>query len=437
MSAVLELEQPPVVTNDEREHRALRFLTAGSVDDGKSTLIGRLLLDAQAILADQLDALHQRAAGAAVDLSLLTDGLEAEREQGITIDVAYRYFATPRRKFIIADAPGHEQYTRNMVTAAAGSDAAVVLVDITKIDWRAPVVQLLAQTRRHALLAHLLRVPSIVFAVNKIDAVSDPGHAYAAVQSALEAFAQEAGIAVAGIVPVSALRGDNVALPLDAHWYQGPTLLELLERLPTTQEATDGDFQQPVQYVARETEGTGHQPRIFWGRIAQGAVRAGDAVQVFPSGERAQVVDVRHAGERVPHACAGESAGLVLDRQLDISRGDWIATPGALQGARRFRATLAWLDTEAAIVGRKYLLRHGHRWVAARIVEIVHRRDVRTLAQTDAHELGVNDIGEVVVETQAPLPLAAYADNRVGGALIVVDPASHRTSGALLVQGAA
>jgi sulfate adenylyltransferase subunit 1 len=436
MSAVLELEEAPVVANDDRDHRALRFLTAGSVDDGKSTLIGRLLLDAQAILADQLDALHRRAAGAAVDLSLLTDGLEAEREQGITIDVAYRYFATPRRKFIIADAPGHEQYTRNMVTAAAGSDAAVVLVDITKIDWRAPVVQLLAQTRRHALLAHLLRVPSIVFAVNKIDAVADPGPAYAAVRSALEAFAQEAGITVAGIVPVSALRGDNVALPLDAHWYQGPTLLELLERLPTTQEATDGDFQQPVQYVARETESTGHQPRIFWGRIAQGVVQAGDAVQVFPSGERAQVVDVRRAGERVTHACAGESAGLVLDRQLDISRGDWIATPGALQGTRRYPATLGWLDTESAIVGRKYLLRHGHRWVAARIVEIVHRRDVRTLAQTDAHELGVNDIGEVVIETQAPLPLAPYANNRIGGALIVVDPASHRTSGALLVQGA-
>jgi sulfate adenylyltransferase subunit 1 len=437
MSAVLELEEAPVVANDDRDHRALRFLTAGSVDDGKSTLIGRLLLDAQAILADQLDALHRRAAGAAVDLSLLTDGLEAEREQGITIDVAYRYFATPRRKFIIADAPGHEQYTRNMVTAAAGSDAAVVLVDITKIDWRAPVVQLLAQTRRHALLAHLLRVPSIVFAVNKIDAATEPGPAYAALRSALEAFAQEAGITVAGIVPVSALRGDNVALPLDAPWYQGPTLLDLLERLPTTQGATDGDFQQPVQYVARETEGTGHQPRIFWGRIAQGVVQAGDAVQVFPSGERAQVVDVRRAGERVTHACAGESAGLVLDRQLDISRGDWIATPGALQGARRFRATLAWLDTEAAIVCRKYLLRHGHRWVAARIVEIVHRRDVRTLAQTDAHELGVNDIGEVVIETQAPLPLTAYAHNRVGGALIVVDPASHRTSGALLVGGAA
>jgi sulfate adenylyltransferase subunit 1 len=434
MSAVLELEGAPVVALGDRGHCALRFLTAGSVDDGKSTLIGRLLLDAQAILADQLDALHRRAAGAAVDLSLLTDGLEAEREQGITIDVAYRYFATPRRKFIIADAPGHEQYTRNMVTAAAGSDAAVVLVDITKIDWRAPVVQLLAQTRRHALLAHLLRVPSIVFAVNKIDAVSDPGPAYAAVQSALKAFAQEAGIAVAGIVPVSALRGDNVALPLDAHWYEGPTLLDLLERLPTTQEATDGDFQQPVQYVARETEGTGHQPRIFWGRIAQGAVRAGDAVQVFPSGERAQVVDVRRAGERVPHACAGESAGLVLDRQLDISRGDWIATPGSLASTQRFEATLAWLDTEAAQLGRKYWVRHGNRWVQARISAIEHKLDIHTLEPIDAHELAVNEIGRVVVELQQPLPLEAYETNRVGGALIVVDPTSNRTSGALLVK---
>ena len=222
------------------DHRALRFLTAGSVDDGKSTLIGRLLYDSRAILADQLDALNNRAAGAAPDLSLLTDGLEAEREQGITIDVAYRYFATPHRKFIIADAPGHEQYTRNMVTAAAGSDAAVVLVDVTKLDWRTRPVRLLPQTRRHALLAHLLRVPSVVFAVNKIDAVDDPRAAWEATRDALQAFAQEAGIAVAGLLPVSALNGDNVARPLDAPWYQGPTLLELLETLPTTQERTDG-----------------------------------------------------------------------------------------------------------------------------------------------------------------------------------------------------
>ena len=199
----------------------LRFITCGSVDDGKSTLIGRLLFDSRAILADQLDTLEKRAAGAPIDLSLLTDGLEAEREQGITIDVAYRYFATKQRKFIIADAPGHEQYTRNMVTAAAGSDAAVVLVDITKLDTHASPLPLLAQTRRHALLAHLLRVPNIVFAVNKLDAVSDPAQAFTATKSALLAFAQQAGIAVAGVIPVSALRGDNVTQPLAADWYDG------------------------------------------------------------------------------------------------------------------------------------------------------------------------------------------------------------------------
>ncbi|MEO8280977.1 MAG: GTP-binding protein, partial [Ideonella sp.] len=209
--ARLRAPQPPVTARNA-DHRALRFLTAGSVDDGKSTLIGRLLFDSRAILADQLDMLEKRAAGAPIDLSLLTDGLEAEREQGITIDVAYRYFATRTRKFIIADAPGHEQYTRNMVTAAAGSDAAVVLVDITKIDVAAHIITLLAQTRRHALLAHLLRVPNIVFAVNKLDAVADPGFAYQRTRAALLAFAEQAGIVVAGVIPVSALRGDNVTL---------------------------------------------------------------------------------------------------------------------------------------------------------------------------------------------------------------------------------
>ena len=423
------------VLDNDTQHRALRFLTAGSVDDGKSTLIGRLLFDSQAILADQLDTLRQRAAGEPIDLSLLTDGLEAEREQGITIDVAYRYFATRRRKFIIADAPGHEQYTRNMVTAAAGSDAAVVLVDITKIDWHARPVTLLPQTRRHALLAHLLRVPSIVFAVNKLDAVAEPQAAFEATREALLAFVQEAGLSdPAGIIPVSALRGDNVTLPLDAPWYHGPTLLQLLESLPTAQERVVGDLALPVQYVARETEGTGHQPRTFWGRIAQGSVKAGDAIQVFPSGEQAVVTELRRAGSTVASAVAGESAGIVLDRQLDISRGDWIARPGSLQGAQRFAATLAWLDTEPATVGRKYWVRHGNRWLQARIAAIEHRLDIHTLQPIEAHELAVNEIGHVVIETQQPLPVAPYDSNRVGGALIVVDPASNRTSGALLVR---
>ena len=423
-----------------KNQRALRFLTAGSVDDGKSTLIGRLLFDSQAILADQLDHLHARAAGEPIDLSLLTDGLEAEREQGITIDVAYRYFATPARKFIIADAPGHEQYTRNMVTAAAGSDAAVVLVDITKLDlsaYPARRVALLPQTRRHTLLAQLLRVPSIVFAVNKLDAVADPGTAFAAVSQALAAFADEAQIDVAGIVPVSALRGDNVTVPLIAPWYRGPTLLQLLEQLPASQERTEAAFSLPVQYVARQGDGTGDAPRVLWGRIAQGRVRVGDSLQVFPSGERAVVTALHRAGSAVTQAEAGQSAGVVFDRQLDISRGDWLAAPDSLEAVQRFTATLAWLDTEAAIVGRKYLVRHGNRWVQARIAAIESRLDIHTLAATDASELQVNEIGHVVIETQQPLPIEAYETNRVGGALIIVDPTSNRTSGALLVKAAA
>jgi sulfate adenylyltransferase subunit 1 len=382
--------------------------------------------------------LERKSEGEALDLSLLTDGLEAEREQGITIDVAYRYFATKQRKFIIADAPGHEQYTRNMVTAAAGSDAAIVLVDITKIDWRATPVGLLPQTRRHALLAQLLRVPSIVFAINKIDALDDPQPAFEAVSRALQDFAREAGIEVAAIVPVSALRGDNVTRPLHTPWYSGPSLLQLLHSLPTTQERVDGALLLPVQYVAREAgeqaDGTGHQPRTLWGRIAHGRVRSGDAVQLYPSGERATVVELRRAGSTVAQAEAGHSVGLILDRQLDVSRGDWIGTPETLLPVQRFGATLAWLDTEPAVVGRKYVVRHGNRWVQARIASIGHRLDIGTLAPTDAHELAVNDIGHVVVELGQPLPLEPYAHNRVAGSLIVVDPASNRTSGALLVN---
>ena len=414
--------------------RALRFLTAGSVDDGKSTLIGRLLYDSQAILADQIDALEKRAAGKPIDLSLLTDGLEAEREQGITIDVAFRYFATRTRKFIIADAPGHEQYTRNMVTAAAGSDAAVVLVDVTKLDWPTKPVALLPQTRRHALLAKLLRVPSIVFAVNKLDAISDPGAAFAAVREALEAFAAEAGIDAAAIVPVSALRGDNVTRALDTPWYDGPSLLQVLEGLPTASEARDGALALPVQFVARDGDGTGHAPRVFWGRIAQGAVKAGDSVQVFPSGETAVVTQVRRAGNTVARGTAGESAGLVLDRQLDISRGDWIGAPDSLCATQRFTATLAWLDVDKAAIGRKYLLRHGNRWVQGRIDSIEQVLDIHTLEPRAAHELAVNEIGKVTLELQQPLPLRRFANNRVGGALIVVDASTHRTSGALLVE---
>ncbi len=417
-----------------KDHRALRFLTAGSVDDGKSTLIGRLLFDSRAILADQLDTLEKRAAGEPIDLSLLTDGLEAEREQGITIDVAYRYFATKKRKFIIADAPGHEQYTRNMVTAAAGSDAAVVLVDITKLKTQIKPLPLLAQTRRHALLAQLLRVPSIVFAVNKLDAVADPAQAFNAVRNALTEFAQQAGIEVAGIIPVSALRGDNVTAPMNFGWYSGHTLLQLLETLPTAQERKDGDLLIPVQYVARDGEGTGNQPRTLWGRIAHGQVKAGDAIEVFPSQQRAIVSEVRVAGSLVDSASAGQSTGVLLDRQLDVSRGDWLATPQTIRATTEFSATLAWLDTEPAVIGRKYWVRHGNRFVQARIKSIESRVDIHTLQAIEAHELAVNEIGHVTIEAQQALPVEPYLTNRVGGSLIIIDPSSNRTSGALLVK---
>jgi sulfate adenylyltransferase subunit 1 len=417
--------------------QALRFLTAGSVDDGKSTLIGRLLFDSQAILADQLDVLERRAAGQPIDLSLLTDGLEAEREQGITIDVAYRYFATKSRKFIIADAPGHEQYTRNMVTAAAGSDAAVVLVDITKLDLSQAEVTLLPQTRRHSLLAQLLRVPSIVFAVNKIDALPQPGDGFAKVKAALDAFALAANLNVVATVPVSALRGDNVTQPLDATWWNGPSLLQVLEKLPNAQERNDAPLSLPVQYVqkdAYQSDGAGFQPRVLWGRIAHGAVKVGDEIEVLPSRQRATVAALRRAGDSVQLSAAGESAGLILDRQLDVSRGDWIVSPGQSSLQSRFAATLAWLDTEPAKPGRKYWVRHGHRWVQARITTIDSVLDIHSLQTQAAQELTVNSIGQVQMEVQHELPIEPFAANRVGGALIVVDPASHRTSGALLVS---
>ena len=424
-------------TTTVADHRALRFLTAGSVDDGKSTLIGRLLFDSRAILADQLDTLEKKAAGAPIDLSLLTDGLEAEREQGITIDVAYRYFATKQRKFIIADAPGHEQYTRNMVTAAAGSDAAVVLVDITKLDTHAKPVVLLAQTRRHTCWRGCCACRASCSRSTSSTRWTTRRRPTARCARRCSRLRRQANVEVAGIIPVSALRGDNVTQPLDADWYDGPSLLQLLESLPAAQERKDGDLLIPVQYVAREGEGTGNQPRTLWGRIAHGRVKAGDAVQIFPSGEVATVAEVRLGGDVVDAVEAGQSAGVVLDRQIDVSRGDWIATPKTVHATQRFTATLAWLDTEPAQIGRKYWVRHGNRWVQARITAIESRLDIHTLDAIDAHELAVNEIGHVTIETQQPLPVEAYETNRVGGSLIIVDPASNRTSGALLVKAAA
>ena len=424
------------VADDAAHLPALRFLTAGGVDDGKSTLIGRLLLDSRALLADQLDAVGHGSDGSL--LAQLTDGLEAEREQGITIDVAYRYFATPRRKFVIADAPGHEQYTRNMVTAAAGSDCAVVLVDVTKLELAQRPPRLLAQTRRHALLAQLLRVRSIVFVVNKLDAVDEPHAAFDAVHEALREFARGAGIEPVGVIPISALHADNVVHAASRWpWWSGPSLLQLLETLPAGEAAADGSLLLPVQYVARGHASSRSPQRVLWGRVARGDVRVGQQLRVYPGGHEAGVAELWHAGVRVERCSAGSSAGVVFDQHLDVSRGDWLTDAGrAPRVAREFDATLAWLDSEPVVLGRKYWLRHGHAWVAARIVQVHARLDIHSLQRVEADALKANDIGRVRVQAQAELPLAGYVDNRVAGGMILVDAQSHRTSGALLVDAA-
>ena len=459
----------PVGMNALREtiqdtRAALRFVTCGSVDDGKSTLIGRLLVDSRSVLQDHLAGVQR---GGETDLALLTDGLSAEREQGITIDVAYRYFSTESRKFIIADAPGHEQYTRNMVTAASSADAAVVLVDATKLDWKLPVPELLPQTRRHSLLVNLLRVPSIVFAINKLDAVEDPALAFAHISAALNEFSLEAQISVAAIVPVSALIGYNV---VDARpgWcnYSGPSLLEILEHLPATPADTEHAFAFPVQWVEKpaptlptslgalppegavppkgglsakrfsSSSDTSQGRRIFWGRIASGAVKAGQQITVLPSGKTATVAQVLDHARQPQSVLAGHSAGVILDRELDVSRGDWLLASTGFEpplGTREITATVAWMDEEPLVPGRLYWALQGHRWVKAKIKRIVHQIDINTLAAQDAAKLKVNAIGVVEMALLEPIAVLPYKQSRVLGSLILVDTASHKTSGAALV----
>lgn len=413
---------------------ALRFITCGSVDDGKSTLIGRLLVDSRAVLQDQLASVSR---SGATDLALLTDGLSAEREQGITIDVAYRYFATPARKFIIGDAPGHEQYTRNMVTAASSADAALVLVDATKLKWQNPGLELLPQTRRHTLLAHLLRVPAIVFAINKLDAVEDPTVAFTNIRNALQQFAAAAGVEPRAVVPISALVGHNV---VDAApgWcgYQGPSLLQLLEQLDANVPEADLPFAFPVQWVEKfsGSADTSQGRRVFWGRVAAGSIVVGQQVTVLPSGQAATVAQVLdHARNPAPGA-APHSAGIVLDREVDVSRGDWLLAPGAFTPSRDLVATVAWLDEEPLVAGRTYWALHGHRWVKAKVKRIVHKLEVDTLAEAPAQQLEANSIGHVELALQEPLATLPYARSRALGALVLVDTASHRTSGAVLVH---
>ena len=415
---------------------ALRFVTCGSVDDGKSTLIGRLLVDSKAVLQDQLAGVQR---GGQTDLALLTDGLQAEREQGITIDVAYRYFNTAARKFIIADAPGHEQYTRNMVTAASSADAAVVLVDATKLDWNAPLPELLAQTRRHALLVSLLRVPSIVFAVNKLDAVANPALAFANISAALKKFAAHAGIPVTAIVPVSALIGHNV-VDQNPGWcnYSGPGLLQILEQLPATPADATQPFAFPVQWVEKfsSSADTSKGRRIFWGRMACGHAQPGVEITVMPSGKTATIAQVLSHSRQPKDVAANHSAGIILDRELDVSRGDWLLATDASNphpGTLDITATVAWMDEEPLVPGRMYWALHGHRWVKAKIKRIVSHIDINTLQSQDAAQLDVNAIGVVelvLLERIAALP---YKLSRTLGSLVLVDTASHKTSGAALV----
>ena len=414
---------------------ALKFITCGSVDDGKSTLIGRLLVDTKAVLQDHLAGVQR---SGETDLALLTDGLSAEREQGITIDVAYRYFNTEARKFIIGDAPGHEQYTRNMVTAASSADAAVVLVDAIKLDWANPDLQLLPQTRRHSLLVNLLRVPSIVFAINKLDAVADAAVAYKNIAGALNKFAQEAGIQVTSMVPVSALKGWNV-VESQPDWcgYTGPSLLSILEDLPVTPAETDVAFGFPVQWVEKfhDSGVTTQGRRVFWGRVATGSIEPGQTIQVFPSGQTAVVSQVLSATRQPQNKAAGHSAGIVLDREVDVSRGDWLlAAEGSPEGQRQLNTTVAWMDDEPLVAGRLYWALHGHRWVKVKVQRVVHRLNVNTLAEEEATELAPNAIGHVTLALQEPLVTLPFAQSRILGALVLVDTASHKTSGAVLVH---
>ena len=414
---------------------ALKFITCGSVDDGKSTLIGRLLVDTKAVLQDHLAGVQRQGK---TDLALLTDGLSAEREQGITIDVAYRYFNTEARKFIIGDAPGHEQYTRNMVTAASSADAAVVLVDATKLDWKDANLNLLPQTRRHSLLLKLLRVPSVVFAINKLDAVENATVAYQHIQGALAKFATDAGINVKAWVPISALKGWNVVDTQD-NWcsYTGPSLLQILETLPSTPAEADVTMSFPVQWVEKfhDSNVTHQGRRVFWGRVATGTLRQGQGVTVFPSGQTAKVSQVLSATRQEKTNITGQSAGLLLDREVDVSRGDWIvAADSGLEGQFQIDATVAWMDDEPLVAGRLYWALHGHRWVKAKVQRIVHRLNINTLAKEDATELLANAVGQVTLAFQEPLIALPFAKSRVLGALILVDTASHKTSGAVLVN---
>jgi bifunctional enzyme CysN/CysC len=393
----------------------LRVATAGSVDDGKSTLIGRLLFDSKSLMADQEAGLE--------DLALLTDGLRAEREQGITIDVAYRHFATPSRRFVLHDCPGHAQYTRNMATGASTADLALILVDARR--------GLTEQSRRHAAIAALLRVPQITVCVNKMDLVDWSEEAFDTVCREFLEFASAVGLHDVAFIPVSALHGDNVVDPSgNMPWYAGEPLLAHLEHAPAAAAAVDGPARLPVQLVIRDGE-----RRRYAGRLARGALRPGDEVVVLPSGVRTRIVAVEGpAGER-EEGFAPLSVTVGLEDDVDVSRGDLIAAAdGAPEPVRELAATVCWLGDAPARPGGRYLLKHTTRTVRARLDAVAHRLDVATLAHEPADALELNDIGELRLRLGEPVMADPYAEIRATGAFILIDEATNETVGAGMVS---
>ncbi|MEW1656019.1 GTP-binding protein [Streptomyces sp. NPDC093707] len=418
----------------------LRFATAGSVDDGKSTLVGRLLHDSKSVLADQLEAVEHasRSRGKdAPDLALLTDGLRAEREQGITIDVAYRYFATPRRRFILADTPGHVQYTRNMVTGASTAELAVVLVDA-----RNGVVE---QTRRHAAVAALLRVPHVVLAVNKMDLVDYQESVFAAIAEEFTAYAGSLGVPEITAIPISALAGDNVVTPSAAmDWYGGPTVLEHLETVPVVADPSQDPARFPVQYVIRPQTAEHPDYRGYAGQIASGVLRVGDAVTVLPSGRRSTVEGIDALGQSVDVAWAPQSVTLRLADDVDVSRGDLIVPAAAAPSTTQdVEATVCHVADRPLTVGQRVLLKHTTRTVKAIVKEIPSRLALDDLSQHPVPDgLAANDIGRIRVRTAEPLALDAYADSRRTGSFLLIDPADGTTltagmAGTAFAEGAA
>jgi len=412
-----------------RNSELLRFSTAGSVDDGKSTLIGRLLYDSKSVFEDQLASVQKskinRSSGP-IDFSLLTDGLRAEREQGITIDVAYRYFATPKRKFIIADTPGHEQYTRNMATGASTAEAAVVLMDATK--------GVLRQSRRHAYIAHLLGVKHIIAAVNKMDLVAFSEEVFERIKADFQAFADQLGITDIYAVPVSALEGDNVVRQSKRMpWFEGPALLEYLETIPVNTASAQAPLRFPVQYVIRPDASF----RGFSGQVASGELKPGMSVMALPSRVKTQVQSLVAFEAEVEAARRGDSITITLADEIDLSRGDMLVAEGNAPAAgTEFQAMLVWMHPEPLDPHKIYLLKHTTRTVRARVNQIRHRVDINTLERAPAAKLDMNDIAAVDVKTTLPLFFDPYRLNRTTGSFILIDPLTNATVGAGIIERA-